>query len=196
MSTPLPITSGVPQGSIIGPLLFIIYMNDMDQCLHNCSAGMYADDTTFYLKEKSTIILNTEIEEDMANVSKWCKNNRMVINENKTRSMLVGSKQRPSSLPHAELTIEIDGIPIQNVCCEKILGVKIDNTLSWNEQVDYICKTITTRLALLRRIKPYIDHTVIMLYYNGYILPIFYYCSTVRGTCNATFLQRLTLLHE
>lgn len=196
MSAPLPITCGVPQGSIIGPLLFIIYMNDMVQCLRNCSADMYADDTTFYLKEKSTNVLNTKIEEDMDNVSKWCRNNKMVINGNKTKSMLVGSKQRLSSLPNAKLSIAIDGTPIQNVYCEKMLGVKIDNTLSWNDQIDYICKIITTRLALLRRIKPYIDNTVSILYYTGYILPILDYCSTVWGTCNATNLLRLYRLQK
>ena len=118
ISPPMSVTCGVPQGSILGPLLFVLYLNDMDQVINHCSAGMYADDTTLYVKGKSTVDLNMKINEDMAHVSKWCNRNKMVINRKKTKCMLVGSRQRLATMRNNSLNITVEDINIENVHCE------------------------------------------------------------------------------
>ena len=84
--------------------------------------------------------------------------------------MLVGSRQKLKFIQNNKLNITVKDTVIEDICCEKILGVRIDNELSWNEQVDYVCKIVSSRLALLRRIKPFIDTNTCILYYNGYRL--------------------------
>ena len=121
----------------------------------------------------------------------------MVINTDKTKTMLIGSKQRLSSLnSDSVLSVVVNDTCLQNVSCEKLLGIMIDNSLTWNYQIDHICKVITSRLALLRRIKPYVDFHTSILYYNGYILPILDYCSIVWGTCNEGNILRLLRLQK
>ena len=90
----------------------------------------------------------------MVSISKWCDNNKMVINTNKTKGMLIGSRQRRATLQIDNiLKVTVGDTTLHNVTCEKLLGVKIDHNLSWNDHVDYICNVISSRLALLRRIK-------------------------------------------
>ena len=120
---------------------------------------------------------------DMKRISDWCDMNKMVINKTKTKTLLIGSSQRLASLPEGEniLSVILEGKILKMVKQEELLGVLIDSNLSWHAQVDRICETISNRLALLRRIKPYIDVNTRNLYYNGYIRPILDYCSVVWG---------------
>ena len=179
------------------PLLFLIYINDMDICLQHCSADVYADGTTFYVNAKSIAELNEKLGEDMKRISSWCINNRMVINTSKTKAMLIGSRQKLSALENdKELSVVVNAVSLQNVSCEKLLGIMIDNHLTWNDQIDHICSVINNRLALLRRIKPYTDISTQILFYNGYVLPIFDYCSTVWGSSSVGNFSRLQRLQK
>lgn len=193
LSSSRRIACGVPQGSILGPLLFLIYINDIDLTLEYCSADMYADDTTFYASDTSTINLNNKLQRDMEKVSAWCDRNKMAINTTKTKVLLMGSGQRLASLPDNAntLSVTLGGKILKTVKYEELLGVKIDNNLSWHIQVDNVCKTVSNRLALLRRIQPYIDLNTKIIFYNGYVRPILDYCSIVWGTCGANDLQKL-----
>ena len=97
--------------------------------------------------------------------------------------MLIGSQQRLSTLNDVEkLSIEVNGCVLANVESEKLLGVYIDPRLSWNTHIDHIYSVVSSIIALLRRIKSFIDKDTCILYYKGYILPILDYCSAIWGT--------------
>ena len=194
-SSPEPVVCGVPQGSIIGPLLFLIYINDFDLCLSHCSADMYADDTTFHVSGKTTNEISMKLNEDSINIQKWCKDNKMVINTDKTKSMLICSKQRRRTLPENDvLSVLMGGRQLNNTNMEKLLGVKVDSNLTFQDQIDYVCKTVGSRLALLRRIKQYIDIPTCILFFNGFILPYIDYCSIIWSSCTRGNIERIEKL--
>ena len=106
LSSSLPVEFGVPQGSILGPILFVLYINDLPECLLKSSVSMYADDTVIYFTgPTSTIILQT-LQEDINNISKWLINNKLILNHSKTKWMLFGTRQKLEQC--TEINIELN----------------------------------------------------------------------------------------
>lgn len=133
------IKNGVPQGSILGPLLFIILTSDMRKCFRYGNYHEYADDTTEY---KNTTVENIndsiqDINHDMQRVAEYCKNNILTLNEGKCEFMIVGSRSAIRKVKDVILDpILINGKPIKRVSHAKSLGLTYDEILSWNKQVN------------------------------------------------------------
>ncbi len=98
LSDTLPIKTGVPQGSILGPLLFILFINDLPMALQDTDTDMYADDSTLTAQAKTTPELEEKLSSDAAKVSTWCQENHMAANTTKTKVMLVTTWQKRASL--------------------------------------------------------------------------------------------------
>ena len=141
------IQSGVRQGSILGPLLFLIYINDIAFLQNNNSTDLFADDTT--LSESSSNI--AEIQHNLQNrlnlIQKWCDINNMTIHPDKSKCMLIATKQKLKR--GSTLLLNIGNTQIENVEAQKLLGIYIDNTLSWTHQISYIRKRVNSKIALL-----------------------------------------------
>ena len=192
LSSPKQVSHGVPQGSILGPLLFITYVNDLP--LHITSnMDMYADDSTIHTSAHTVNELNDKLN-DMVNMKNWCANNNMVINREKTKSMLVTTHQKASTLPTDQLDIVYDNSTLQNVETEKLLGVVIDKHLSWKRQVDKVASTISKSIALLRRIKCYLPLDTRLTYYKTFLQPHIDYCNIIWGQSN--HIMRLLKLQK
>ena len=175
------VKSGIPQGSIIGPLLFISYMNDLPLTLNASSyIDMYADDATITHATKTIAELNVALTNDLSAVTAWCKNNRMAINSTKTKAMLITSAQKRRGLSDI-LSIALNEEPLEVVDKENLLGVKIDNDLTWKDQVDSVCRKVARNIALLRRIKTHLDIPMRRMFYMAYIQPHTDYCLTIWG---------------
>ena len=153
LSNSRPITYGVPQGSIIGPLLFLVYTNELPNCLNNGLSSIYAGDINISFQSSNLTDL-TDLEEimntELSILNTWLKANRLSLNIAKTEFMIIGSRQRLRNHDANNLNICVDNTQIKRVQHTKSLGVTIDENLTWKNQVDNICRKISSGIGALK----------------------------------------------
>ena len=120
---------GVPQGTILGPLLFLLYINDLPNCLVHSQPRMYADDTSITYASNVVEEIERCVNIDLDRIRIWLAANKLTLNTTKTNFLLIGSRQRPSMLERNPI-IKIDQFPIKQVSISKFVGVDIDGNLS------------------------------------------------------------------
>ena len=135
------ITAGIPQGSILGPLLFILYMNDLPLHIDN-NIDMFADDSTLYTSGHSVDEIQRSLQNNLNAVTTWCEDNRMVLNVAKTKCMLITTNQRRHHLRNNQLAITLNDQDLQQVTQHKVIGVVVDENLQWREHVNGVFKKV------------------------------------------------------
>ena len=120
----------------------------------------------------------------------------MSLNTTKTKSLLFTTLQKRRTLTSSVLNIQIDGRSIELVDYAKLLGVMIDSDMSWEHHIDTICCIISSRLSLLRHIKPYLNFDSVLRFYNSCVNSYFIYCSAAWGNCSHLLLLRLPRLQN
>ncbi len=143
------ITHGVLQGSVLGPLLFIIFGNDLRQAFFWSIVDIYADDTTLI----TSATIQPWLQYDINKVADWKSENRMVFNASKTKSLLVTGKRLEKKAPDKDLKISCNVTEIEQVMSQKLLGVKLDSHLNFTEHIDDLSKKVSQRIALLKKSK-------------------------------------------
>ena len=188
------IKCGVPQGSILGPLFFLLYINYLPHCLNKTKPRMFADDTN--LTASANSLTDLEANSDLENLRKWLIANRLSLNVAKTEFMLIGSNPmiKNISVSHPNVFIENKQIKQVNEC--KTLGVTIDEHLSWKSNTEKICKKVTAGISAIRRIKPFVDQDTLVLIDNAIIRPYFDYCCEVWDLFGETQSKRLQKLQN
>jgi len=161
LSGRLPVASGVPQGSILGPLLFNIYVNDLPLVPEHCAPQCYVDDTkllmSFHLQDQSSVM--DKMNKDLLKIRNWCFYNQLLLNPDKTKLVIFGSRQMATKVEDFRLSLlGKELVPVKIV---KDLGIILDSNLTYNEHIITTVSACMKRLGQINRVKlwpTYIDY--------------------------------------
>ena len=187
------INTGVPQGSIIAPLLFLIMINDLKNST-NMNVLNFADDTLLYTKISKTNNIELEINTELNKVHKWLKTNHLKLNFSKTNFIRFYPKLTKSNTP-PEITLSFESInKIDEVNEFKYLGLNIDKNLLWKIHIEKLTKKISKGIGILYRIRPYLNKPSLKLLLHSLIISHIKYAIICYGRTNKTTLAPLNVL--
>lgn len=173
---------GVPQGSILGPFLFILYSADIIECVTRCNYHLYADDLQIYLStEKDARPAVNSMNSDLDQISRWSERNSLVLNPLKSKFMILGSKHQILNVERYNPEIVILGEPLQRVKEVRNLGLLMDDRLLFENHVLELARNCFYRLRLLYRIRNFISVDLRIGLCESLILSKLNYCITVFG---------------
>ena len=186
---------GVPQGSVSGPILFLLYVNDINQHVHiGAACNLYADDTLVYCSANNVDTLQECNNNYIACIKQWYDMNTLAINTAKSNVMVVSSKQRHALSGASNIDVHLGNENIRHIDCTDYLGVKLDAHLTWNDQIDAVCKKLVFIISRLGRLRHVLAPRIFMYIYQGIIQPKFDYALTIWGFTsqyNLSKVQRL-----
>ena len=170
LSTLPDIASGVPQGSVLGPLLFTLYISDMPSCICFSQVLLYADDTVLFFTAKTAIELEASLNNDINRISSWMQENKLFLNVSKTEYVIYGSHLRLKR--EDSISLSCNGSFLTKSESFKYLGVVIDEVLSFNNHIEHVVKKVSRKLGVFKRFKISIPVAAAERLYKTTILPI------------------------
>lgn len=186
-------TSGVPQGSVLGPLLFVLYVRDVasEIDVYNVHTAQFADDILLYKSRKDVPTLQSNLSSAVTHLSKWLASRNLVLNDRKTQVLFIPAT---TTMPRT-LSVHCSGVLLQQVDSAKYLGAYIDSDLKCNNMVDYIIKKAAPKIAVLFRNRHCLSLQCRIVFLHSVILPDFFYASNMfAATISSSQLQRLERL--
>ena len=186
------VSTGIPQGSVLGPTIFLLYMNDLAAATKYCNLNLYADDTSIDFSSDDLHTLVSNLQVDVNNILHWFHDNKLSINVNKTFAMLIGSRKRLDTIeniPH----ILVNNVPLPYMDQCKYLGVTLDKHLSWDIHIDNLCKKLKPKVGVISRLRHILNKNLLNTVYKTIIQPHIDYAITLWGSSsisNVTKIQR------
>ena len=184
------VTMGAPQGSILGPLLFILYINDLPNVSDLVKFYIFADDTAVMIKACNQEELQSKIDRLVPIITEWFQANRLSLNASKSNYQ-VFSKSKVS-----ELNMILQNTKVERKTTVKYLGMYVDENLKWHNHIAYVVSTISRNLGVICRAKYLLTSRELTLLYNTLILPHLNYCAVVWGRNYDSNTKRIMLLQK
>ena len=184
-------TIGVPQGSVLGPLLFLIYINDLPLSIKKMNAILFADDTTLFTSHSDLNTLSKNMSDDLQMVSEWLIANQLTLNISKTHYIIFSTREVPNNLQ-----ITIGQHTLERQKSGKFLGVILDEKLTFKEHISAITVKVSKVVGLFYRLKNLFPLDVIYKLYYSLVYPHLNYCILAWGSAKQTFLNPLVILQK
>lgn len=196
LSTPLLVTHGVQRGSILGPVLFNLYVNDLPNVVKYFEMESYVDDTKSYLWISAKDIKNglLQVSEDLKLVAQWCCSHSLLINPRKTKLTFFGAPQNICRIP--DISIEFVGEQLKPVSSCKDLGLVLDPSLSFNEHIGNLTSSLLASLCQLSRVKHLFPKIILHVILNSLIFSKLFYCSTVWSGTSKQNISKLQVIQN
>lgn len=188
------IKTGVPQGSILGPLLFLLFINDLPNISNLVEFLLFADDTNIIASHDNFQDLIHLINIELSNIAEWFKLNKLVVNISKTNCIYFHPKRKKT--PNNILDIKMDNINITQTSSTKFLGIIVDQHLSWKENTDNLAKKISKNLNIIKHIKKFLNPQALHKLYYTLIHPHLIYCNIVWGNNYKIITEKIQILQN
>ena len=186
---------GIPQGSVLGTILFLLFMNDLPLFVKNVT--QYADDTMLEVTASTVDEIKFFLQLELNKLSHWCAKNKLTINVSKSCSMLIGSNLRIFEYYDVEsLGLQVQGEVLLNKNNFTYLGLEVDSKLSWNDNISKVCKKLGSRIALLQRLVSYLPESCNNTLYYAFIQPYIDYAITVWGNSSIGNINKVQKLQN
>jgi len=192
-SGPRIMNVGLPQGSILGPLMFLLYVNDLPAVSELFSCVMFADDTTLLSADHNYVNLIGRVNCELQKIVEWTNANRLSVNVDKTIAMLYSN--RLASIDD-DLVPVLNNKPVKFSSSVKFLGVTVDDKLKFSEHASNMCNKLSKVVGILYKLQPYLSEGSLISVYYGLAFPYLIYCNMVWGATFPTHTNSLFLLQK
>ena len=182
--------TGVPRGSVLGPLLFNIFLNDFIYIVEHLEVCNFPDDNTIFSCDDTFESVASNLEQDMSQAVSWFKTNQMVANLSKFQVILLGLKTDDS------IVLDIGNVSIDVVSSVKLLGITIDSKLKSDQHVAKLCQRANNKISAFSRISHYLNEKQSRLLYNSFIMSQFNYCPLIWMFCGKVAINDLNRTHK
>ena len=184
---------GVPQGSVLGPLLFLIYINDLHHCIKYSITRHFADDTNLLIVNSSLKQLRKQLNYDLKCLSMWLKANKISLNVSKTETLVFRHPNKPINF---DLKIKLDGKRIHPSKYVKYLGLLIDPHLNWSHHTKALASKLTRATGMLAKVRHFVHKTTLHNIYHGIFSSLLSFGSQIWGQKNNSHIKRIVKLQD